>query len=275
MAIKFECPVCGNHLSTKNDYVGKEGKCKCGAAVIVPGNSEKMKFACTQCGNGISVSNRHAGQKGKCPACKSVLNVPLLGILIETDAPAVANRLATLVKAGTVNIACNMCNANIQTQQDSPDKIVECLKCGCFTKVPGKQRMGFDADRLDAETQGKPVDAAAEVESRNNSRKRNDRICRIYRILSWFAIIGPATVIVGYVLFCLVMGGVPVPGTGGIFYIIGFLARIFPLIASPLAIGAALFMKFRYGLEMNRPLKAAILFYAIVLYNVIEYRLLF
>ncbi len=139
MAIRFECPVCKNHLSANTNYVGKEGKCKCGAAVIVPGNSEKMKFGCIHCHKGISVSNRHAGKKTRCPTCKGIITVPLLGILIEPDAPASGNKPITSAKAGMISIACTMCGASVQARQSSAGSIIECANCGSFMEVPGQQ----------------------------------------------------------------------------------------------------------------------------------------
>jgi ribosomal protein S27AE len=64
MGIRFECPKCGSHLSASDDYAGKEGKCKCGAAVIVPGDADRLRFRCGKCGKGISVRKAHAGKQG-------------------------------------------------------------------------------------------------------------------------------------------------------------------------------------------------------------------
>ena len=137
MAIKFECPVCRNRLSTSSNYVGKEGKCKCGTAVIVPGNPERMKFGCIHCRKGISVSNRHAGKKTRCPTCKGIITVPLLGNLITESAPADAGRLMVRAQTGAITISCTMCSSNIQAQHNQPGDIIECPECGSFVEVPG------------------------------------------------------------------------------------------------------------------------------------------
>ena len=104
-------------------------------------------------------------------------------------------------------------------------------------------------------------------------RETEDRICRIYGILSLIGIIGPACSIAAFLLFALLMGGVPVPGAGGLAIGLGFLVMVFPLIVSPLAIIAALILKFRYNIEMIWTLKTAIVFYVIVLYNSIQNRI--
>ncbi|MEN8126605.1 MAG: rhomboid family intramembrane serine protease [Planctomycetota bacterium] len=139
MAIKFECPVCRNHLSAKSNYAGKEGKCKCGAALIVPGNSEKMKFGCRHCSKGISVSSRHAGKRTRCPLCKGIITIPQLGKLIEPDIPVVTDTPTVSASAGRVNITCMICNTEVQTQHNVPGDIIECPECGSFMEIPGQQ----------------------------------------------------------------------------------------------------------------------------------------
>jgi membrane associated rhomboid family serine protease len=150
-------------LSAKSDYAGKEGKCKCGTAVIVPGHSEKMKFACIHCRKGISVSNRHAGKKTRCPTCKGIITVPLLGILIKPDVPAKADKPTVATKAGMISIACVICNTTVQTQHNSAGDIIECPGCGSFMEVPGQQTtdcesniaaVGSDTDRADSKAVG-------------------------------------------------------------------------------------------------------------------------
>ena len=137
MSIKFECPVCRNQLSAKSDYAGKEGKCKCGAAVIVPGRPEEMKFACRQCGKGISVLNRYAGKKGKCPTCKSVVTVPLLGILVWGEADVSGGGPAEAASSDMISFVCAKCSATIKANQNSIGRIIKCPECGRFADIGG------------------------------------------------------------------------------------------------------------------------------------------
>ncbi|MHC5200039.1 MAG: rhomboid family intramembrane serine protease [Planctomycetota bacterium] len=139
MPIKFECPICSNRLSAKDDYAGKEGKCKCGTALIVPGKTEKMKFGCKHCRKGISVSNRHAGKKTRCPVCKGVITIPLLGKLTEPVSPIRLEEPAISAGARGVAIPCTMCNTSVRTQHNQPGDIIECPECGSFLEVPGAQ----------------------------------------------------------------------------------------------------------------------------------------
>ena len=125
-------------MSAKPDYAGKEGKCKCGTAVIVPGDSDKMKFACRHCGKGISVSNRHAGKQAKCPTCKGIITVPLLGVLVEEKEQVVPLRQTPAAKPPTVSLTCVMCNAVFRARQTAEARIIECTECGSFMEVPGQ-----------------------------------------------------------------------------------------------------------------------------------------
>ena len=43
MAIKFRCPQCNKAFSVKDEYVGKKGKCPCGAKITVPEVSSLSK----------------------------------------------------------------------------------------------------------------------------------------------------------------------------------------------------------------------------------------
>src|SRR5210317_1495498 len=142
MAIKFECPTCNHHLSAKSDYAGKEGKCKCGTALIVPGNSEKMKFACRHCSKGISVSNRHAGKKTRCPTCQGIITLPLLGMPVEPIASDNIKKSTVSASAGMIKISCTMCSTDISTRNKAPGTIIECPDCGSFMEVPGTQTAG-------------------------------------------------------------------------------------------------------------------------------------
>ena len=149
MAIKFECPVCGNPLSAKNAYAGKEGKCKCGAALIVPGNTDRMKFGCRHCGKGISVSNRHAGKNAKCPTCKGVITVPMLGILVLPEEPL--ELLLDIPEKGVapgaaaqamIEATCMMCRTTVLVPRSSAGNIIECAQCGSFMEVPSSNPRG-------------------------------------------------------------------------------------------------------------------------------------
>jgi hypothetical protein len=101
-------------------------------------------------------------------------------------------------------------------------------------------------------------------------RKTEDRILRIYWILSIIGLVGPACYIVGFVLLASIFGGVALPGAIGIMYVLGIVVKYFPMLLSPISIVTALIMKFRYDIEMIWPLMAAILFYSIHMYFVIE-----
>ncbi|RKY04490.1 MAG: hypothetical protein DRP66_11655 [Planctomycetota bacterium] len=147
MAVKFECPRCGKHLSASSDYAGKEGKCKCGAALIVPGDSDRMKFKCTRCGGGISVRKMHAGKKGKCPTCANAVRVPLLGTLLgEHGRAGGAKPTAAAAPAATISFACPMCDGNVEARKSSAGNIMECPACGSFVEVPGEHGTPSDAD---------------------------------------------------------------------------------------------------------------------------------
>ncbi len=206
MAVTFECPVCRKQLSTKPDYAGKEGKCKCGTAVIVPGNFEKMKFECRQCGKGISVSTRHAGKKGKCPTCKSIINVPLLGILVGQNLKIAVTRKTPMAKrsprpdsgpgltipsavpatatgVAAISVVCEMCKASTQVPQSSAGNIKECPECGCFMEVPGKQAAddkpeiaapGLDANLAEIEAGGRAVGITGKTKCPSCERKMAD-----------------------------------------------------------------------------------------------------
>lgn len=148
MAIQFECPKCGSQMAARDDYAGKEGKCKCGTPLIVPG-SEKMKFACVHCGKGISVSAAQAGKQGRCPACKDLITVPMPGILVSpqvSPAPVIAKPAQPLAAAApvptpapaTILVTCLICNSQIKAKQASAGKIISCPKCGCCLEVPDK-----------------------------------------------------------------------------------------------------------------------------------------
>jgi len=180
MSIKFECPVCRNQLSAKSDYAGKEGKCKCGAAVIVPGGLEKMKFACRHCGKAISVLNRHAGKKGKCPTCKGVVTVPLLGILFCGD---VSDGGPTAAGAEIISFVCAMCEAKLQAKQSSAGRIMECPKCGSFAEIPDKHgtddkpkiaTAGIGRDIAEIESGGKVMQSTGKVRCPSCERKLAD-----------------------------------------------------------------------------------------------------
>ena len=141
MAIKFGCPKCGKRLSAGDDYAGKEGRCKCGAVLIVPGDSDRMKFKCTQCGGGISVRKAHAGKKGKCPTCHNAVRVPLLGTLLEAHGQAVGVKpgVAAAAPVAMISFVCSMCNGNVEVRQSSAGNIMECPSCGSFVEVPGAE----------------------------------------------------------------------------------------------------------------------------------------
>lgn len=180
MAIKFECPTCNHHLSAKSDYAGKEGKCKCGTALIVPGKTEKMKFACKHCQKGISVSNRHAGKKTRCPTCKGIITVPLLGNLIKESAPADVGRSTVRAQAGVVSIACTICSTEVPAQRNCPGDIIECPQCGSFVEVPGHQTAGSGLDiptadinpnLADIENKGKSLPVTGKVKCPSCERK--------------------------------------------------------------------------------------------------------
>ncbi|MFZ9033333.1 MAG: rhomboid family intramembrane serine protease [Anaerohalosphaeraceae bacterium] len=142
MSVRFKCPACNYQLSAKSDYVGKEGTCKCGTALIVPGNSEKMKFACRHCSKGISVSNRHAGKKTRCPTCQGIITLPLLGMPVEPIASDNIKKSTVSASAGMIKISCTMCSTDISTRNKAPGTIIECPDCGSFMEVPGTQTAG-------------------------------------------------------------------------------------------------------------------------------------
>jgi len=182
MPIKFECPICRRHLSAKSDYAGKEGKCKCGAGVIVPGGAEKMKFACRQCGKAISVSNRHAGKKGKCPTCKVVITVPMLGVLVGADGDVSGGGKAEM-HPEIISFVCIMCDAKLQAKQSSVGKIIECPKCGAFAEVPDRQgadgkpeiaTVGSGAGTAETQAGGKVVKSTGKVKCPSCERKLDD-----------------------------------------------------------------------------------------------------
>lgn len=190
MLIKFECPKCRSKLSAKSDYAGKEGKCKCGAGVIVPGGAERMKFACSQCGKAIRVSKRHAGKKGKCPNCKSAINLPLLGILISVEGKKKSIE-PEAVSSGTINFECMMCEAKLQEPKSSAGKIIECPKCGGFAEVPGmqeaneKQEAGAGKDIAEIEAGSRVGETKTSVSCPSCERRLSDNApvctqCGIY-----------------------------------------------------------------------------------------------
>jgi membrane associated rhomboid family serine protease len=123
-------------MAAKKEYAGKEGKCKCGTKLIVPGHPEKMKFACTHCGKGIAVSNRHAGQQGRCPLCKGVITVPRLGIPIQTPAPVSVLAPPAPQPAKPLSVTCLMCGNAVKARPGAAGKIIECPDCGAFVEVP-------------------------------------------------------------------------------------------------------------------------------------------
>ena len=154
MPIKFECPICSNRLSAKDDYAGKEGKCKCGTALIVPGKTEKMKFGCKHCRKGISISNRHAGKKTKCPTCQGVITIPLLGNLILPEE-----------------------ELKLELLPDVPEITAP-------APVAERERVINATPRIDAKT--------APANNVSKKRAREDRLLRIYWFLSFIALVGPA-----------------------------------------------------------------------------------
>lgn len=140
MGIRFECPRCRKSFAVKSEYAGKGAKCACGAVIIVPGDSNKIRFHCKNCGKGISVSNTHAGKKGKCPACKSIVTVPLLGVLLTPQSqPALIKPDVAAVPAGVISFSCRMCGRNVQANQRSAGNIIECPACGSYVEIPEAQ----------------------------------------------------------------------------------------------------------------------------------------
>lgn len=162
-------------MSAKDDYAGKEGKCKCGTALIVPGNSEKMKFACRHCGKGISVSNRHAGKQAKCPTCQGIISVPVLGIHVEQKKPpqVAPLRQAPAAKPPTVSITCAMCNKTFRARQTDEPRIIECPECGSFMEVPGLQTppAKSDLDVLRPGTDKRPAQTAPKTAAATGKTK--------------------------------------------------------------------------------------------------------
>jgi len=140
MGIKFECPRCRKHFSVKSEYAGKNARCTCGAVIIVPDDSNEIRFHCKNCGRGISVSNTHTGKKGRCPACKSIVTVPLLGVLLKPQSqPPLIELAVPVVPAGMISFSCKMCGRIVQAKQDSAGNIIECPACGAYLEIPQVQ----------------------------------------------------------------------------------------------------------------------------------------
>ena len=182
MAIKFGCPKCGKHLSANDDYAGKEGKCKCGAALIVPGDSDRMKFKCTQCGGGISVRKTHAGKKGKCPTCQNVVTVPLLGTLVGGRDQAVGAKTgAAAASVAKISFVCPICLCNVEVRQSWAGKITECPTCSSDVEVPGADTdlygeglAGIGPGIADMEAGGEAIVATGKVICPSCQRKLGD-----------------------------------------------------------------------------------------------------
>ena len=176
MAIKFGCPRCGKRLSVSSDYAGKEGKCKCGATLIVPGDSDRMKFKCTQCGKGISVRKTHAGKKGKCPTCQNAVTVPLLGTLAGgvagRDQDVVAKPTVAAVPVAMISFECPMCLCSVEVRQSSAGKITECPTCSSYVEVPGADAIGPGI--ADMEAGGEAIVGTGKVRCPSCERKLAD-----------------------------------------------------------------------------------------------------
>ena len=138
MVIQFKCPICNNQLSAGSDYADKVGKCQCGAAVIVPGNTDRMRFSCSLCRKGINVSKKHAGKKGKCSRCRGIVDVPVLGVLIPPTSPAASAASMAGASAIMISFLCKTCGVNVYADQESAGHTIECSDCGSFIEVPGK-----------------------------------------------------------------------------------------------------------------------------------------
>jgi membrane associated rhomboid family serine protease len=155
MSIRFQCPKCGKRLSAGDGYAGKEGKCACGAAIIVPGDFAHIKFRCKKCGHGISVRKAHAGKKGSCPTCKAPVAVPVPGTLLQappSPAPAAAPAAPSVAtSADMITFNCPMCNATVKARPTSAGDIMECPGCSCFVEVPGAPASDLLADGISAD----------------------------------------------------------------------------------------------------------------------------
>jgi membrane associated rhomboid family serine protease/DNA-directed RNA polymerase subunit RPC12/RpoP len=153
MDIRFECPRCRKHFSVKSEYAGKDARCTCGALIIVPGDSNKIRFRCKNCGKGISVSNKHTGKKGKCPACKSIVTVPLLGVLLTPQSqPALIELAVAVVPAGMISFSCQMCGRIVQAEQRSAGNIIECPGCSSYVEIPEQPEGAGEAGEAEKKT---------------------------------------------------------------------------------------------------------------------------
>jgi len=85
--IKFDCPHCGQRLSSPASFGGREFECPgCAGRTVVPGepstaehaseNVRTVKFFCSSCGQKLSCDPRWAGHTIECPVCEKPATVP-------------------------------------------------------------------------------------------------------------------------------------------------------------------------------------------------------
>lgn len=137
MVIKFECPGCRKHFAVNSEYAGKEAKCTCGAAIFIPGVSNKIRFHCKNCGRSISVANTQDGKKGRCPGCRNIVTVPLLVILLTPQRQAAPARQTVAPATNRIiSFSCQMCGRTMQANRDSAGNIIECPGCHYYMEIP-------------------------------------------------------------------------------------------------------------------------------------------
>lgn len=206
MAIRFQCPQCGKLLSAPDRYADKQGKCKCGIDVIVPGNSENVKFSCPGCKNGVSLKKTQANKPARCPTCRSPISMPALGKLLDSGGASGVEKLISgpggirksisgprggrksilgpregekeggpARGAGIISFSCPTCGGNVMARQNSAGNAMDCPSCGCYLEVPRgeKGRLGVTGGprvELDWEAAGKALEPALEPAAETAAR---------------------------------------------------------------------------------------------------------
>lgn len=182
--IKFACSKCGKHITVKDEYAGRRGKCPgCGEAVKVPGQSATIQFSCAHCGHAIKVPAGYAGKRGKCPQCKEAVVVPAPDKEAATEAPA-------------ATITCSMCGREVPAPGATGAESMACPGCGSFID-PSSGAMASPYD--DAAAVADEADAEQEPEAPAGASRGLDR--RLLLIVGGAA----AIVIVGLIGLVVVL----------------------------------------------------------------------
>ena len=152
--IEYECPVCGEAVTSPSSLAGKEDFCsRCGEAAVVPestgkiscsmsdehltiaaghpsGGSDSIRFACQCCGQILIASSMNSGKQAICVGCNRTLVIPK-PVTNSITAPAEGSP-----KGGDAILPD-------QTSVDEDDGVSQYpIKCG-LPKPPGQKSAGI------------------------------------------------------------------------------------------------------------------------------------